>query len=169
VAGDLFVKNMDWPGAQEMAARFKKIIDPRVLADDDKSPELQQAEKLNEAMHQELNQVTGMLKNIGQSMEAQDLKVKEFEAEIKAYDAETKRIIAVQASMNPEQIQDIVMGTIHGMMTSGDLVMPSAERTPMEPSPSPEMPAQPAAPEQPAPGAEAPPEMGQMPDMEQPQ
>ncbi len=46
VAGDLFIKNMDWPGAQEMAARFKKIIDPKVLAQDDKSPELQSAEQM---------------------------------------------------------------------------------------------------------------------------
>ena len=29
---------------------------------------------------------------------------------------------AVQASMSPEQIQDIVLGTVHGMMTNGDLV-----------------------------------------------
>jgi hypothetical protein len=160
VAGDLFVKNMDWPGAQEMAARFKKIIDPRVLADDDKSPELQQAEKMNQAMHQELEQVTGMLKNVEKSMEAQTLKVKVFEADIKAFDAETKRIAIVQASMNPEQIQDIVMGTIHGMMTSGDLVMPSDDRGAMGADDA--MPEQPQMPEQP-------PEQPPMPDMGQPQ
>ena len=102
-------------------------------------------------------------------MEAQALKVKEFEAEVKAFDAETKRISVVQASMNPEQIQDIVMGTLHGMMTSGDLVMPSGERAPMEQSEQPEPAAQPEAQEPPAPGAEAPPNMGQMPDMGQPQ
>jgi hypothetical protein len=35
--------------------------------------------------------------------------------------------------MSPEQIQDIVMGTVHGMITSGDLVseMPGRE-SPME-------------------------------------
>ncbi|MGM3047358.1 hypothetical protein ACS2TR_26940, partial [Bacillus cereus group sp. BC303] len=27
VAGDLFIKNMDWPGAQEMAQRFARVID----------------------------------------------------------------------------------------------------------------------------------------------
>ena len=36
VAGDLFVKNMDWPGAQEMSKRFAKTIDPKILQDDDK-------------------------------------------------------------------------------------------------------------------------------------
>ena len=35
VAGDLFVKNMDWPGAQEMAKRFAKTIDPKLLSDAD--------------------------------------------------------------------------------------------------------------------------------------
>ena len=47
---------------------------------------------------------------------------KDFEAQVKAYEAETKRIAAVQASMSPEQIQEIVMGTVHGMMVNGDLV-----------------------------------------------
>jgi hypothetical protein len=46
VAGDLFIKNMDWPGAQEMAERFRATMDPKVLASDNsnKSPELQAAE-----------------------------------------------------------------------------------------------------------------------------
>jgi hypothetical protein len=114
VAGDLFIKNMDWPGAQEMAARFKKIIDPKVLAQDDKSPELQSAEQMIEALTQQLNQTMGMVENIQNSMEAQEL-------QIKAYDAETKRISAVQNAMTPDQIQDIVMGTIAAAIETGDI------------------------------------------------
>ena len=129
VAGDLFVKNMDWPGAQEMAKRFAKTIDPKLLSDGDEDPALQAAQQQLEAMGQELDQLHGMLQNVSKSMEAQDLAIKEQEANIKAYDAETKRISAVQASMTPEQIQDIVMGTVHGMMDSGDLIgeMPGRE------------------------------------------
>lgn len=129
VAGDLFIKNMDWPGAQEMAKRFAKIIDPKIMADSDESPEMQQAKQQIEAMGQELNQVHQMLQNVGKSIEMQDQERKDFEAQVKAYEAETKRIAAVQASMSPEQIQDIVMGTVHGMITSGDLVgeMPGRE------------------------------------------
>ena len=129
VAGDLFVKNMDWPGAQEMAKRFAKTIDPKLLSDADEDPALQAAQQQLEAMGQELDQLHGMLQNVSKSMEAQDLAIKEQEANIKAYDAETKRISAVQASMSPEQIQDIVMGTVHGMMDSGDLIgeMPGRE------------------------------------------
>jgi hypothetical protein len=129
VAGDLFVKNMDWPGAQEMAKRFAKTIDPKLLSDADEDPALQAAQQQLEAMGQELDQLHGMLQNVSKSMEAQEMAIKEQEANIKAYDAETKRISAVQAGMTPEQIQDIVMGTVHGMMDSGDLIgeMPGRE------------------------------------------
>ena len=90
-----------------------------------------------------------MIQNISKTFESRDAKVKEFEASVKAYDAETKRITAVQASMSPEQIQDIVMGTVHGMITSGDLigempgqdtdVGPEAPQESMEQQPPPEM------------------------------
>jgi hypothetical protein len=122
VAGDLFVKNMDWPGAQEMAKRFAKTIDPKLMQDGDKPPELQQAEMQIQAMGQEMEQMHQMIMNVGKSIEMQDMKRKDYEAEIKAYQAETQRIAAVQAGMTFEQIQDVVLGTVHGMITSGDLV-----------------------------------------------
>ena len=122
VAGDLFVKNMDWPGAQELSERLAKTIDPKLLSADDEDPALQAAQQQIQAMGQEMEGMHAMLQNVSKSMEAQDMERKEFEATIKAYDAETKRIAAVQASMSPEQIQDIVLGTVHGMITSGDLV-----------------------------------------------
>jgi hypothetical protein len=103
---------MDWPGAQEMAKRFAKTIDPKLMAEDDKSPELQAAEQQIQAMGQEMEQMHQMITNVGKSIEAQ----------VKAFDAETKRLTAVQASMSPDQIQDIVLGTVHGMITSGDLL-----------------------------------------------
>jgi len=122
VAGDLFVKNMDWPGAQEMAKRFAKTIDPKLMGDSDENPALQAAQQQMQAMGQEMEQMHQMITNVGKSIEVQDMHRKDFEAQVKAYDAETKRLAQVQASMSPEQIQDIVMGTVHGMITSGDLV-----------------------------------------------
>ena len=135
VAGDLFVKNMDWPGAQEMAKRFAKTIDPKLMQEADENPELQAANQQMQAMAAELDQLHQMLQNVGKSMEAQDMERKDYEAKIKAFDAETKRIAAVQAGMSEEQIQDIVMGTLHGMITSGDLVgeMPGRETKEMLP------------------------------------
>jgi len=134
VAGDLFVKNMDWPGAQEMAKRFAKTIDPKLMEDGDKPPELQAAEQQIQAMGQELDQVHQMLQNVGKSMEAQDMERKNFEAEIKAYQAETQRISAVQAGMSEQQIQDIAMGVVAAAMESQGMMnqMPTMREEPMQ-------------------------------------
>lgn len=43
IAGDLIVKNQDWPGAQEIADRLKKTIPPQLLDPADMSPEEQAA------------------------------------------------------------------------------------------------------------------------------
>lgn len=130
VAGDLFVKNMDWPGAEEMAERLRKTIDPAVLKDEDEDPALQAANQQIQAMGQEMEQMYQMLQNVNQSMEAQKLRIEE-------YNAETKRISAVAAGMNPEQVQEVVMQTLRDVMTAGDQVM--AQQMPPEMPVGPEM------------------------------
>jgi hypothetical protein len=161
VAGDLFIKNMDWPGAQEMAQRFKKILDPKVLSEGDQSPEMMAAQQQIEAMTQELNRVTDIIGNIQDSTEQQKVEIDRYKSEIEAYNAETKRIAAVQNSMTPEQIQDIVMGTIAATLDTGDLIdgapqmreMPDMAEMPLEmggmPPQEPMMPEQPMMPEGP--------------------
>jgi len=141
VAGDLFVKNMDWPGAQEMAKRFAKTIDPKLMADGDKSPELQMAEQQMQAMGQEMEQMHQMIQNVGKSIEVQEQQRKDFEAEVKMYEAETKRIAAVQAGMTEQQIQDIAMGVVAAAMESQDMMnqMPEMREEPMEMMPEEEM------------------------------
>lgn len=132
VAGDLFVKNMDWPGAQEMSKRFAKTIDPKLMGDGEDNPALAAAQQQMQAMGAEMEQMHQMLQNVSKSLDMREMEVKEFDSQVKAYAAETQRISAVQASMSPEQIQDIVMGTVHGMITSGDLVGEMPGREPMQ-------------------------------------
>ena len=155
VAGDLFIKNMDWPGAQEMAERFKKILDPKVLSEGDQSPEMMAAQQQMQAMTEELNRMTTIIENVQDSVAQREVDIKEYKAQVDAYDAETKRITAVQNSMTPEQIQDIVMGTIAGALDTGDLIGGSPEMR-EQPEMTEEMP-----PQQPMP------EMGGMPEMPQ--
>jgi len=144
VAGDLFVKNMDWPGAQDLAKRLQKMLDPKVMADED-NPALVAANQQMEAMNAEMQQMFKMLQNVQQSMEAKEMHIKQFEAEIKAYQAETQRISAVQAGMTPEQIQDIVMGTIAAAVDAGDLIASAPE---MQENPQPDTLRMPQMPEQ---------------------
>jgi hypothetical protein len=140
VAGDLFIKNMDWPGAQEMAARFKKILDPKVLSEGDQSPEMMAAQQQLEAMTQELNRMTDIISNVQDSVAQREVDIKEYKAQVDAYDAETKRISAMQQSMTPEQIQDIVMGTIAAALDTGDLIGGAPEMREMPDMEQPEMP-----------------------------
>jgi len=156
VAGDLFIKNMDWPGAQEMAARFKKILDPKVLSEGDQSPEMMAAQQQMEAMTQELNRMTDIISNVQDSVAQREVDIKEYKAQVDAYDAKTKRISAMQQSMTPEQIQDIVMGTIAAALDTGDLIGGSPQMREMPDMEQPEMPEmgemQPEMPEQPPEG-----------------
>ena len=122
VAGDLFVKNMDWPGAQEMSKRFAKTIDPKFLSDGEDNPALQAAQQQMQAMAQEMEQMHQMIQNVGKSIEMQDQQRKDFEAEVKMYEAETKRISAVQAGMSEQQIQDIAMGVVAAAMESQNMI-----------------------------------------------
>ena len=119
-AGDLFVKNMDWPGAQELAARLKKMIDPKLLQDED-DPTIQAANQQIEALNAQLQQMMGLLQNVNQSMEAQDLAIKRQANDIKAYEAETRRVQALAQAMTPEQVQEMVVQTLRDVMNLGNL------------------------------------------------
>jgi methyl-accepting chemotaxis protein len=76
-----------------------------------------------------MEQTTALITQIQQSYDMQKLSIDEMNAQIKAYDAETKRLQAFANSMQPEQVQDIVMGTIAAAIDTGDLV---AGNRPME-------------------------------------
>jgi len=62
VAGDLVAKNLDWPGADEMAERLKKLLPPGIADDDeDRPPEevqaQQEAEQKQQAMQEKAVQL----------------------------------------------------------------------------------------------------------------
>jgi hypothetical protein len=62
----------------------------------------------------------------------QKLAIDEQNSQIKAFEAETKRIQATSSAMTPEQMQDIVQGTIAAALDMGDIVpnMPPAQILP---------------------------------------
>ena len=128
VAGDLFIKNMDWPGAQEMSARFAKMLDPKVLEGSDESPEAQMMRAQMNDMANQMEQISGLVQQLQQSYDMQKLQIDQQNSQIKAYEAETKRIQVTQPAMTPEQIQDIVQGTIAAAIDMGDIVPPGGQQ-----------------------------------------
>lgn len=115
VIGDQVVRLMDMPYAEEMADRIKRTIPPNVLGDEEKAPEVVQLEQQNQALSEHLQQAMSMLENFDKSQESMKL-------QIDAYGKETDRIKAVQESMSEEQISEIVMGTLHAAMATGDIM-----------------------------------------------
>lgn len=61
VAGDLVAKNLDWPGADEMAERLKKLLPPGIADDEDLTPEQQQAIAQQQQQQQQLQQQAAQL------------------------------------------------------------------------------------------------------------
>lgn len=139
VAGDLFVKNMDWPGATDLAKRLAKTIDPKLMQKDDENPELMQAQQQMQQLQQELQQAHQMLQNVERSIEAREVKVKEDQVKVQAFDAETKRIVATAPAMNEQQIQQLVMQTLQTAMQTGDLGMQAPQEPPPQLDPNKQM------------------------------
>ena len=123
VIGDLLVKNMDWPGAQEMARRLRATIPPEVLAagdGDEDSPKVAQMNKQMEELVQHIQAQQALIDNMHKSIEAQNAENARFEGDIKAYQAETGRIEALEkivaGQSDPNQLQDMVMNIMKQML-----------------------------------------------------
>lgn len=146
VMGDLLVKNLDWPGADEISKRLHMILPPEILQAEQKAkmdqmpPEMQQAiEQFEQAIQQkdqmmaeatakleELMQENQKLKNDNEYKNKETI-IKAAQAEISAYGAETARMTALQQAMTPEQVQAIVMQMLQDLMTPNTVTIPQEQ------------------------------------------
>jgi hypothetical protein len=123
IAGDLIAKAQDWPGATELAERLKKTIPPQLLSDDEQEKDGGAAQAQQQAM-----QAQAQLQEMGQAMqqmraELEALKkeeaVKLRDLEIKAYDAETKRLAVI--SKTEHDLAGLEIKTIQDAMADEDI------------------------------------------------
>ena len=105
VIGDLIAKNMDWPGADEIARRLQKML-PQQLQDQAIPPEVQKQIEAGMARIKQLETENQKLKD-DRSLEQMKIRQDEIEAEMKnmvdvmnaatkRYEAQTNRLEAVQ-------------------------------------------------------------------------
>ena len=78
IMGDLFMKNMDWSGAQEMAERFKKTMDPKLL-DDGKQQIPPMAQAQIAQMGQAIQQLQMALQDANQKLQTKALEIQSKE------------------------------------------------------------------------------------------
>lgn len=95
IAGDLLVKAMDWPGAEQLAERLKKMLPPNLQEQKDDAPQMppeiaqqmQQHEQIIQQLDQTIQQMTAELeKKEAESAMAQ------MKLQIDAFNAETNRM-----------------------------------------------------------------------------
>lgn len=94
VIGDLLVKNLDWPGSQEIAKRLERLLPAAAGGDDGAMMQVREemaalaAENkgLKDKMQVEVEKLR---------IEREKLEIEKHEADVKAYEAQTKRMAAI--------------------------------------------------------------------------
>ena len=89
VLGDLLAKNLDWPGADEVAARLQAMLPPKLSGG--ASPEAQAAQAQMAKLAQALNAAKAQIAALQQDRSHEARKL-----EIDAFEAETNRLKAMQ-------------------------------------------------------------------------
>jgi len=108
-AGDIIMKTMDMPYAEEMSERLKKFLPEGIIEKTEEEgptmpPEIQQQ---MEQMQMQMQQMDQMLQQQAAALESKEaeLMLKQEELRIKQFDAETKRIQAMQPATPPVQVE----------------------------------------------------------------
>jgi hypothetical protein len=152
IAGDLFFKVADFPEADILAQRYRRIIPPNILGDGP-SP---QTEAIMHQASDKIQQLTAMIGDLTKKLADKDneLDIKRGELELRTkeatvrenradYDAETKRLTAIGNAgpgVSIEQIQPLIKQIVRGMLNAGNpgegeqhLPGPHEGGTPIEP------------------------------------
>jgi hypothetical protein len=120
IIGDLLAKNLDWPGADEIAERLQKLLPPQLQGD---NPVVDEMKAQIQAMARALGEAKAELAGA-----VLDKSLDQRRVEIEAVDAETKRIKALYPKgvpLTPEEqapIQALVVQTIAQMLNDPDLI-----------------------------------------------
>lgn len=83
VFGDIYLRNQDWPGAQDAADRFAKTIDPKLKgsANGDDDPEVQMQQAMGKAQEQ-IQELTARVDTGQQLADAADKEIEGLKAEL---------------------------------------------------------------------------------------
>lgn len=120
VIGDLVAKNLDWPGADELAERLKKMLPPGMISPDEMEPEQQQAMMMQQQQAQQAEQAQQQFAQMMQQLEARKMQAESAEAEADAnkagadaqaagYDAMLKQL---EVSAQTGEIQAVIQQAV---------------------------------------------------------
>lgn len=88
IAGDLVVKAQDWPGAEELSQRLRKMVPPHLLSEQEKAEMGEQGPDMNQIMQQQAQMQEQMQAGL---QELEKLKVENLQLKLKA-EIEAKKL-----------------------------------------------------------------------------
>lgn len=113
-AGDIFARNLDWPGADEIAERLKTMLPPELKG---KSPEVEQ---LNQQMQQMQGQAKAEIDKLRAIAESKS--IEHGKLEVDRYNAVTNRMKMEAGALTPDAVQALVQKTV------GEALMPMMQQ-----------------------------------------
>lgn len=127
IAGDKVVKAMDWPGAEEIAERIKRVIPPEITQDKEDDPEA-----LPPEVEQTLQQATQYIEMLQQQIQGltAELQSKEADRQLKKYETDTNNLTRIaleeikqetaQLAGRMRQMEQLIQPRESGVSVSGD-------------------------------------------------
>ena len=94
--GDLYASALDWPMADEIAARLKRMVPPQALGE--------QPAQIPPQVQQQMEQMQGMIQQGGQHIQEQAAKIAELEAEARNKVSE-QAVKAAEMRLKQEELQ----------------------------------------------------------------
>jgi hypothetical protein len=104
VAGDLIAKTQDWPGADQLADRLKKMLPPG-MADDEEGPEAEQAAQMAQAQQEQQMQMQQQAAQMAQQMQQLELRIQAAKATEAEADAVKAQADAQKAQFDAQAAQ----------------------------------------------------------------
>lgn len=121
VGGDILVKNMDWPGAQELAQRMKKRLPPDLQDNEQGQPippqvqaQMAQSQKMIEMLTQQLNAATETINTKQMELESKE-RIAALQAQVE--------LIKVEAQLNSKEAQALLQAEMQGIKAQLDVMM----------------------------------------------
>ena len=122
VAGDLLAKNLDWPGADDIAERLKLMLPPQLQGENPQVNQMKQkmqqmdmhAKDAVQTLQQQLQGLQGQLQvaKTDQETAMLELQIDAQKLEIDKFKAITERIKVEREAFDPNQVQQLVMQTM---------------------------------------------------------
>jgi hypothetical protein len=116
IAGDLIAEAMDWPGADKIAARLKKILPPGIIGIEDLPPEEQQAAQqqmqAQQQQEQEAQQEAQIAKQVQMAMAEAEIRSKNASATEDEADAQKAQAEAAKTQLETALLTGELNGVI---------------------------------------------------------